>query len=148
MAKRAKYPSKKRIQPYITAEKHKLLRARIRETSETESEVVDRALGLFLTQSDDRTLLLKRLNALTRQLDRMSLDNSLGFEFLHQWGKLWLTNTPSLPLADAQAVHAQAGVRYKKLVGRVSQSANRGRFFADILPRDEVDLSPPPEHEK
>lgn len=145
MPRRAKYPSKKRIQPYISAEKHKLLRSRIRETSETESQVVDAALGQYLTQSDDRTIMLKRLNALTRQLDRMSLDNSLGFEFLHQWGKLWMANTPALPAADGQAVHAQARARYKWLLGMVSQSANSGRFLADVLPRDEVDLSSPPE---
>lgn len=132
-------PRKSRIQPYVPHELQRRLAQYCAKRGVHESGVVEAALQQYLDGLSDPTLLFRRLDSVTRSVQRLQRDLTLQSEFLNQWVKVWFRNTPPLPEADKKATTAQAADRYRRMLERLAASVSAGRSFVDDLPKEELD---------
>ena len=117
---------KKRIQPYLTLETHRELATYLsRKTNLTESAVVEAALRQYLRGTHDTTLLFRHLGRISAALERNRQDQEINSEFIHQWVKLWLRNTPRLNEADGQANLPAAKQMYRDLRRELSSAVGQ-----------------------
>jgi hypothetical protein len=105
----------------------------------TRSAIVEAAIASFLSPDGaDRieAALGRRLDRLTRQVQRLERDSSVTTETLAMFVRFWLTITP--PLApDAQAsAQAKGRERYEGFIEALGRRLNQGRTLFDEIPRD------------
>ncbi|HEV7228044.1 CopG family transcriptional regulator [Brevundimonas sp.] len=110
----------------------------------SKSAIVEAAVASFLSPdgSDRReAALTRRLDRLTRQVERLERDQTITLEALGLFIRAWLTATP--PLADSAQAAAQAKgrERYESFVETLGRRVQQGRSLA----KEVLDDRPPPE---
>lgn len=105
----------------------------------TRSAIVEAAIASFLSpDGTDRieAALGRRLDRLTRQVQRLERNSGLTTETLALFVRFWLTITPPLP-PDAQAsAQAKGRERYEGFIEALGRRLNQGRTLLDEIPRD------------
>jgi hypothetical protein len=134
-----------RLQPYVPPELAQRLSAFCTASRASESAVVQAALGQYLDQTGDTTLLLRRLDRLGRAAARTQRDLELLSQAFALWLRLWFLQHPSM-LHDAKPLaRTNAETFYRQFVERLAQLFGGGKRFLDDLPReflgDEAELS-------
>ena len=108
------------------------------------SSIVEAAVTSFLSPDGaDRTeaAFTRRLDRLSRQIQRLERDLSIATETLALFIRFWLTVTPQLP-ADAQAAAQVKGrERFEGFVEALGRRLAQGRTLLHDIPRD-IDPSP------
>ena len=103
------------------------------------SAIVDAALDRFLNPERDTSgdaALVRRLDRVNRQLDRVDRDVGIVAETLALYVRYHLTITPPLPLADQEAARALGRDRFEMFVAQVGRRVASGnRLVAEILER-------------
>ncbi|MPZ40592.1 MAG: CopG family transcriptional regulator [Rhizobiales bacterium] len=103
------------------------------------SAIVDAALDRFLNPERDPTgdaALLRRLDRMSRQLDRLDRDQAIMAETLALFVRYYLTITPPLPIADQDTARALGRERFEMFVAQVGKRiASGGRLVAEVLDR-------------
>ncbi len=103
------------------------------------SSVADAALLSFLSPDGaDRmeAAFARRLDRLTRQVQRLERDVAIGTETLALFIRFWLTVAPSLP-ADAQASAQTKGrERYENFVEALARRLAKGQTLLQEIPDD------------
>jgi hypothetical protein len=103
------------------------------------SSVADAALLSFLSaDGTDRmeAAFSRRLDRLTRQVQRLERDVAIGTETLALFVRFWLTVAPSLP-ADAQASAQTKGrERYENFVEALARRLAKGQTLLQEIPDD------------
>lgn len=103
------------------------------------SSVADAALLSFLSPDGaDRmeAAFARRLDRLTRQVQRLERDVAIGTETLALFIRFWLTLAPSLP-ADAQASAQTKGrERYENFVEALARRLAKGQTLLHDIPDD------------
>jgi hypothetical protein len=127
-----------RLYPYVEAPIAKRLEALCAATGITESAVVEKALGQYLDQISDTTLLMRRLDRLGRAQARSHRDVELLSEAFATWIKLWLAHTPQIPDEAKASARVSAQARYRQFVTHVAEQMADGSRFLDDLPRENV----------
>ncbi|HEV7252091.1 MAG TPA: CopG family transcriptional regulator [Mesorhizobium sp.] len=99
----------------------------------SKSAIVEAAVASFLSPDDaDRAeaALTRRLDRLTRQIERLERDQTIALEALGLFIRAWLTATP--PLADSAQAAAQAKgrERYDSFVETLGRRIQQGRNLA------------------
>jgi hypothetical protein len=99
----------------------------------SKSAIVEAAVASFLSPdgSDRReAALTRRLDRLTRQVERLERDQTITLEALGLFIRAWLTATP--PLADSAQAAAQAKgrERYESFVETLGRRIQQGRSLA------------------
>ena len=115
--------------PELTAE----LEALAARRKVSKSQVVEAALASFLSPdaADQReAAIARRLDRLTRTLDRLERDVAIGNEALALFVKFWLTTTPPLPDTLRDAAQAQGRERYEGFVEALGRRLAKGRTLA------------------
>jgi hypothetical protein len=134
-----------RLQPYVDAPLAQQLAAYSAATSKTTSFVVQAALRQYLDRTDDRMLLLGRLNRLGRACDRTQRDLEIHMEAFAVYVKLWFAHTPQVPDSGKDYARRTAESRFAQFQEYVVEQLQGGRRFVDDLPReviaDEAELS-------
>jgi hypothetical protein len=134
-----------RLQPYVDAPLAKQLAAYSAATGKTTSFVVQAALRQYLDRTDDRMLLLGRLNRLGRAWDRTQRDLEIHMEAFAVYVKLWFAHTPNIPDDGKDYARRTAESRFAQYQEYVVEQFQGGRRFVDDLPReviaDEAELS-------
>lgn len=101
------------------------------------SSIVEAAVTSFLSPDGSERMeaaLGRRLDRMSRQLQRFERDLTIGTETLALFIRLWLTVTPPLP-ADAQAVaQAQGRDRFENFVEALARRLSKGANFLQELP--------------
>lgn len=115
---------KARLSVYLDSETLELLTELADRKSQPKSLIAEAAIASFLTPDDAdqrEAVFVRRLDLLTRQVERLERDLTIGVESLALFIRFWLTVTPALP-EDAQAA---------------AQAKGRERFesFLEILGR-------------
>ena len=115
---------KARLSVYLDSETLELLTELADRKSQPKSLIAEAAIASFLTPDDAdqrEAAFVRRLDLLTRQVERLERDLTIGVESLALFIRFWLTVTPALP-EDAQAA---------------AQAKGRERFesFLEILGR-------------
>jgi AcrR family transcriptional regulator len=105
----------------------------------TRSTIVEAAVASFLSPDGADRLeaaFARRLDRLTRQVQRLERDSGLSTEALALFIRFWLTITPPLP-SDAQATaQAKGRERYEEFIEALGRRLNQGRTLRDEIPMD------------
>jgi predicted transcriptional regulator len=102
--------------------------------------VVEAALASFLSPDGADRLeaaLGRRLDRLSRQMERLDRHAAIGNEALALFVRFWLTHTPPLPDTASAAAQAKGTERYDGFIEALGRRLARGSILAD-----EIDLGP------
>ncbi|SRR5258708_5837923 len=103
------------------------------------SSIVEAAVTSFLSPDGvDRTeaAFTRRLDRLSRQVQRLERDVTIGTETLALFIRFWLTITPPLP-ADAQAsAQVKGRERYESFVEALGRRLAKGQSLIQDIPED------------
>jgi predicted transcriptional regulator len=101
--------------------------------------VVEAALASHLSPDGADRLeaaLARRLDRMTRQLERLERHVTISNEALALFIRFWLTSTPPLPDTAQPAAQAKGRERYEGFVEALGRRLARGRTLADELVTD------------
>jgi predicted transcriptional regulator len=101
--------------------------------------VVEAALASHLSPDGADRLeaaLARRLDRMTRQLERVERHVAISNEAIAVFVRFWLTSTPPLPDSAMPAAQAKGRERYEGFVEALGRRLARGRLLADEISRD------------
>jgi hypothetical protein len=92
------------------------------------SDIVETALALGLADRahDGDAALWRRLDQMSRQLERLARDSEVGLETLALFIRYYLTITPPLPAADQEAARALGRERFEVFLAQVGRRLGGG----------------------
>jgi predicted transcriptional regulator len=101
--------------------------------------VVEAALASHLSPDGADRLeaaLARRLDRITRQIERLERHVTISNEALALFVRFWLTSTPPLPDTAQAAAQAKGRERYEGFIEALGRRLARGRTLADELVTD------------
>jgi predicted transcriptional regulator len=101
--------------------------------------VVETALASHLSPDGADRLeaaLARRLDRMTRQIERLERHVTISNEALALFVRFWLTSTPPLPDTAQAAAQAKGRERYNGFVEALGRRLARGRMLADEITSD------------
>ena len=107
--------------------------------------VVETALASHLSPDGADRLegaLSRRLDRMTRQIERLERHGVISNEALALFVRFWLTSTPSLPDTAQAAAQAKGKERYEGFIEALGRRLARGRTLADEIIND-IDAAEP-----
>ena len=104
----------------------------------TERAVFEAALEQYISGTSDMTLVLRRIERLSRAADRVHRDVELLSAAFAVFVQLWFAHTPSLREEVKPAAREDAESRYQQFKDYVTQEFAGGRRFLDDLPREAI----------
>jgi hypothetical protein len=104
----------------------------------TERAVFEAALEQYISGTSDMTLVLRRIERLSRAADRVHRDVELLSAAFAVFVQLWFAHTPSLREEVKPAAREDAESRYQQFKDYVTQEFAGVRRFLDDLPREAV----------
>jgi predicted transcriptional regulator len=107
--------------------------------------VVETALASHLSpDASDRleAALARRLDRMTRQIERLERHVTISNEALALFVRFWLTSTPPLPDTAQAAAQAKGQERYEGFVEALGRRLARGRTLADEVVVDVAATEP------
>jgi hypothetical protein len=96
----------------------------------TKSLIIEAAVASFLSpDSDDRreAAFTRRLDRLSRQVERLERDLAISAEALALFVRFWLTVTPPLPDSAQPAAKAKGTERYREFVDTLGRRVAKGQ---------------------
>jgi len=107
--------------------------------------VVETALASHLSPDGADRLegaLSRRLDRMTRQIERLERHGVISNEALALFVRFWLTSTPPLPDTAQAAAQAKGKERYEGFIEALGRRLARGRTLADEIIND-IDAAEP-----
>lgn len=120
-----------------TSLEHKLYRrldAYSAKMNQTKTSIVEAAVQQYLDGLGDKDVLFRRIDSLTRRVDKTSFNTQIISEALAVYIEIWLAHTPRIPQDRRRAASAQAKERFEQLLTIVHRK----------LSNSEGTLMPPP----
>ncbi len=108
----------------------------------SKSQIAEAALASFLSPdgSDQaEAAIVRRLDRLTRAVERLERDQEIAGEALALFVRFWLTTTPPLPDEQHEAAQAKGRERYGGFVGTLGRRLSKGTTLAREISRHRVD---------
>lgn len=105
----------------------------------SKSQIVEAALAAFLSPDGDdqrEAAIVRRLDRLTRAVERLERDATVGNEALALFVKFWLTTTPPLPDTMRDAAQAKGRERYEGFVDALGRRLAKGGTLAKEVSED------------
>ena len=96
----------------------------------TKSLIIEAAVASFLSpDADDRreAAFTRRLDRLTRQVERLERDLTISAEALALFVRFWLTVTPPVPESAQAAAKAKGTERYREFVDTLGRRVAKGQ---------------------
>ena len=78
----------------------------------------------------------RRLDRLTRQVQRLERNSGLTTEALALFVRFWLTVTPPLPPEAQATAQVKGRERYEGFIEALGRQLNQGRTLLDEIPKD------------
>jgi hypothetical protein len=130
---------KPKLSAYVSDSVSQRLELAAKRPGTNKSAIVDAALDRFLNPERDTSgdaVLVRRLDRMSRQLDRIDGDLSVMAETIALFVRYYLTITPPLPSGDQDAARALGRERFEMFVAQVGKRvASGGRLVADVMER-------------
>lgn len=101
--------------------------------------VVETALASFLSPDNSERMeaaLGKRLDRLTRQVERLERHITISNEAIALFVRFWLTSTPSVPEAALPAAQAKGRERYERYLEALGRRLAKGQSLAQEVSVD------------
>jgi predicted transcriptional regulator len=112
----------------------------------SKSQIVEAALGAFLSPdgADQReAAIVRRLDRLSRAVERLERDVSIGNEAMALFVKFWLSTTPPLPEDMREAAQVSGKERYDGFVDALARRLAKGKTLTKEVSEDrKADNSP------
>ncbi|KMZ13515.1 CopG domain-containing protein [Candidatus Burkholderia humilis] len=112
----------------------------------SKSSIVAAALAAWLAADTDHqreTAMARRLDRLSRQIERLERDQTIGIETLTLFVRYTLTVSTPLPEAHQEAARAQGKARFEQFVEQLGRHLLRGRSLVrDVAREFEPDENP------
>lgn len=113
------------------------------------AQIVELAIRTYLSPDGADQLeaaLVRRLDRLNRQLDRMERHIAISNETLALFVRFWLTHVPPLPDSAQAAAQAKGKQRYERFIEAVGRRLARGKSLLDEITQEvEAHLNEPRE---
>jgi hypothetical protein len=112
------------------------------------SLVAEAAIASFLSPdaADQRqAVFVRRLDVITRQVERLERNHSITLETLALFIRFWLIVTPSLPESAQAAAQAKGRERYGSFLETLGRRLAKGQSFLSEFSVDKRDVSVPSE---
>jgi hypothetical protein len=136
---------KPKLSVYLSDNVAKRLALAASRPGTNKSAIVDAALDRFLNPERDQSgdaALVRRLDRMSRLLDRVDRDLSITAETIALFVRYYLTITPPLPSGDQAAARALGRERFEIFVAQIGKRvASGGGLVADVM--EQVSLSNP-----
>src|ERR1700676_3019729 len=103
--------------------------------------VVETALSSYLSPDNSELMeavLGRRLDRLTRQVDRLERHVTISNEALALFVRFWLTVTPPLPDTAQTAAQTKGRERYEGFVEALGRRLSKGQTLAQEISRDVI----------
>lgn len=113
------------------------------------SAIVEAAVASFLSpDGSDRmeAAFTRRLDRLTRQVQRLERDVGISAETLALFIRFWLTITPPLPEDAQSSAQIKGRERFEGFVETLGRRLQKGQSFLKEIP-DDIAASEPPTHD-
>ena len=104
----------------------------------TERAVFEAAIEQYISGTSDLTLVLRRIDRLSRAAERVHRDVELLSAAFAVFVQLWFAHTPSLREEVKPAAREEAESRYQHFKDYVTQEFAGGRRLLDDLPRETI----------
>ncbi len=104
-----------------------------------QAQVVEAAIASHLSPDGADRLeaaLARRLDRMTRQLDRLDHHSAIGNEAVALFVRFWLTSVPPLPDSAQAAAQAKGRERYEGFVEALGRRLAKGKSLADEVAQD------------
>jgi hypothetical protein len=105
----------------------------------SKSVVAEAAIASFLSPDmaeRQEAAITRRLDRLTRQLQRCERDISISVETMALFVRFWLTSTPALPEASQAAARAKGLERYEGFIEALGRRLAKGPRLRQEFPED------------
>ena len=103
----------------------------------SKSEIVQAAVAAYLSPDGEEiaeAAITRRLDRMTREMERLARDVTISNEATALFVKAWLTATPSLAAGDLKAQNAKGQERYVGFLEALSRRLASGRLLrAEVL---------------
>jgi hypothetical protein len=127
---------RRRLQPRVKLELARQLTAYCAATNTTATAVIEEALATYLNKTGDHTVLMRRLDAIGRRLERTDRDIQMVAETIGAFVHIWYAYTPELPDDAKLGAQRQGNRRFDAFVHSVSLRLGKGQPFLDDLAKD------------
>lgn len=120
---------KTRLNTYLSPELYDRVDAAARKQGLAKAAIIEAAVASFFSpDAADRreAVLVRRLDRLTRQLERVERDLAIATETTALFVRFWLATTPPVPESAAAALRAQGQERYRGFVETLGRRLQRG----------------------
>jgi hypothetical protein len=138
--------SRTRLNLFIEPEHAKRLDELATMKGLSKSSIIAAALASFLSpdSGDQReAAIAKRLDRLSRQLDKLERDQNILIETLALYVRYFLTVSTPVPEAHQEAARAQGRARFEQFVEQLGRHLLRGRSLVrDVVEEIQPDRSP------
>jgi predicted transcriptional regulator len=128
---------KARLCVYLSDQVDQRLSVAARRPGASKSAIADAALAAFLSpERDDQrdAAIIRRLDRLSRQLDRLERDQTIVSESLALFVRYYLTITPPLPGGEQDAARALGKERFEFFVAQLGRRLAGGKsMIRDVL---------------
>jgi Ribbon-helix-helix domain len=111
--------------------------------------VVETALSSYLSPDNSErkeAALGRRLDRLTRQVERLERHVTISNEALALFVRFWLTSTPPLPDTAQPAAQAKGRERYEGYVEALGRRLAKGQTLAQEVSQDVISKERTPDH--
>ncbi len=115
------------------------------------SLVAEAAIASFLSpdaSERQEATLARRLDRITRQMERMERDVGISVETIALFIRFWLMATPSLPEQTQAAARAKGGERYEEFMQALGRRLAKGPSFIREVSSDITLGSTQPENDR
>lgn len=137
--------SRKRLNLFIEPEHAKRLDELAAMKGLSKSSIIAAALASFLSpdSGDQReAAIAKRLDRLSRQLDKLERDQNILIETLALYVRYFLTVSSPVPEAHQEAARAQGRARFEQFIEQLGRHLLRGRSLVkDVIEEIQPDSS-------
>jgi hypothetical protein len=116
------------------------LDAASRRMRRSKSEIVQAAVAAYLSPDGDEmaeAAVTRRLDRMTREMERLARDLTISNEAIALFVKAWLTATPSLSGGDLRAQNAKGQERYVGFLEALSRRLASGRLLSGEVGKEQ-----------
>ncbi len=117
---------------FLTSDTIRVLDDRARRTKRQKSEIVRAAVEAYLSPDSveaGEAALFRRLDRMSRQLDRLERDVTIANEAIGLFVKTWLKVTPAMSSVEDRAASAKGQERYAAFIDLLSRRIAEGRLL-------------------
>lgn len=124
------------IHPRLPRELVRRLRGYASGKGASQAAVIQAALEKYLADANDATLVMRRLDRVSRAMGGLRRDVGVVADALGVYVQVWLAHTPRIADADRAAAERSALARFTQFTDHVASRFSSGRSFMSELVRD------------